>query len=68
MVRMERPRHYVSPLTLTLLTPLFRYSRTRDAHVLRIVGNWHGPVLKPERRRTERSYIGADRRRRMAAG
>jgi hypothetical protein len=30
---------------LTLLWPLFRYSMSRDAYVLRLVGNRAGPVL-----------------------
>ena len=40
-----RPRRAVSPTTLTLLTPLFRFSTARDAHVLRITGGKYGPVL-----------------------
>jgi hypothetical protein len=62
MIRVPRRRRYVSQLTLTLLWPFFRYSHARDAHVLRIVGHWHGPVLRLERRRTQRAYIGGDRR------
>jgi hypothetical protein len=70
MVRVQRHRHYVSQLTLTLLWPLIRYSRARDAYVLRVIGHWHGPVLKLERRRTQRGYAGPDRRgsRRIALG
>ena len=68
MVRAQRPRHYVSRLMLTLLWPVFRYSRTRDAHVLRLIGHWHGPVLKQERRQTERAYVGPDRRHHLALG
>jgi hypothetical protein len=62
MIRVQRPRRYVSRTTLTLLWPLFRYSHGRDAHVLRVIGHWHGPVLKLERRGTQRAYIGGDRR------
>jgi hypothetical protein len=51
-----------------VLWPLFRYSRTRDAHVLRVIGHWHGPVLKLERRRTQRTFIGPDRRGRLIIG
>lgn len=40
-----RPRRAVSPATLTLLTPLFRFSTARDAHVLRVTGGKYGPVL-----------------------
>jgi hypothetical protein len=43
----RRPRHNVSPLRMTLLRPLFRYSVTRDAYVLRVVGRRLGPVLTP---------------------
>jgi hypothetical protein len=68
MIRVQRPRRYVSQLTLTLLWPLVRYSPARDAHVLRVIGHWHGPVLKLERRRTQRAYIGSDRRRGAATG
>jgi hypothetical protein len=68
MIRVQRPRHYVSRLTLTLLSPWFRCSRSRDAHVLRVIGHWHGPVLKLERRSTARAYIGGDRRSHMALG
>jgi hypothetical protein len=43
----HRPRREVAPATLTLLTPLFRYSSSRDAYVMRGVGNRMGPVLRP---------------------
>jgi hypothetical protein len=29
-----------------LLRPFFRYSRVRDAYVLRLIGNSRGPVLR----------------------
>jgi hypothetical protein len=32
---------------LILLKPLFRHSYSRDAYVLRVVGNRIGPVLVP---------------------
>lgn len=68
MIRVQRPRRYVPPTTLTLLSPLFRYSHGRDAYVLRLVGHWRGPVLKLERRSTQRGFIGGDRRGRVALG
>jgi hypothetical protein len=33
-----------------MLRPLLRYSRARDAYVLRAIGNDYGPVLRVERR------------------
>lgn len=47
--RFERKRHEVSPVILGAVRPLFRYSTTRDAYVLRAVGQRHGPVLKQRR-------------------
>jgi hypothetical protein len=42
---------------------LLRYSATRDAFVLRGVGNSRGPVLRPDRRgRRQGAFAGADRR------
>jgi hypothetical protein len=40
-----RPRRSVSRNTITLLKPLFRHSLSRDAYVLRLVGDAYGPVL-----------------------
>ena len=40
--------------TLTMLKPFFRYSRVRDAYVLRLVGRRHGPVLRLIRRSSAR--------------
>jgi hypothetical protein len=60
-----RPRRYVSRTTLVLSWPFFRYSMTRDARVLRVVGNGRGPVLKLDRRRrrpAQQAYDGVDRR------
>jgi hypothetical protein len=62
MVRAQRPRHYVSRATLALLRPLFRYSLSRDAYVLRVIGNTRGPVLRRERRHQHRDYAGPERR------
>jgi hypothetical protein len=44
--RFQRPRKDVSHTTITVLSPFFRYSASRDAYVLRAVGNTHGPVLR----------------------
>lgn len=40
-----RRRHHVHPVVLALLRPALRYSYTREAYVLRGVGNHRGPVL-----------------------
>jgi hypothetical protein len=46
-----------------LVRPLFRYSTSRDAYVLRFAGNRAGPVLKPDRRRRgQGTFEGRDRR------
>jgi hypothetical protein len=64
MRSMKRPRRYLARHWLVLLRPAFRYSRTRDAYVLRCVGNTRGPVLRIDRRAGRaRSFDGADRRR-----
>ena len=47
MPRFQRQRHEVRPVVTTLAKPFFRYSTTRDAYVLRVIGNRRGPVLKP---------------------
>jgi hypothetical protein len=47
---------------LVLTRPLFRYSLSRDAYVLRVVGNTRGPVLRRERRYKEREHAGPERR------
>ncbi|MGH2836139.1 MAG: hypothetical protein ACRDKD_07990 [Solirubrobacteraceae bacterium] len=62
MVRAHRPRHYVSGVTIVLLRPLFRYSLSRDAYVMRGLGNSRGPVLRRERRRRQRTFAGTERR------
>lgn len=43
--RTMRPRREVSSATLWLLQPFFRFSGSRDAWVLRGIGNRMGPVL-----------------------
>lgn len=62
MVRAQRPRHYVSGMTLVLLRPIFRYSLSRDAYVMRGIGNSRGPVLRRERRHRQREFAGPERR------
>jgi hypothetical protein len=63
-----RPRRYVARHWLLILRAFFRYSATRDAFVLRLVGNSTGPVLRPDRRRRSRqSFEGVDRRRAQTA-
>jgi hypothetical protein len=59
-----RPRRYVARFWLLTLRPVLRYSATRDAFVLRLVGNSRGPVLRPDRRRGRRPepFEGVDRR------
>jgi hypothetical protein len=62
----KRPRRYVARRLLVLLSPLLRYSRSRDAYVLRVVGRRVGPVLRPDRRpRRARPFDGVDRRGRI---
>jgi hypothetical protein len=50
-----------------LVRPLFRYSLSRDAYVLRLIGNSRGPVLRRERRARQRDFNGPERRR-LAVG
>ena len=65
MRTVQRKRRYVSAHWIALLAPFFRYSYGRDAHVLRVVGERVGPVLKRERRATRRPR-GAEGRARIA--
>lgn len=47
--RNQRPRRYVRPTTLRLARVFgFRHDPTRNAYVLRLVGNRTGPVLRSE--------------------
>jgi hypothetical protein len=63
MHTVQRPRRYVSPVALTAMRPVLRYSSTRDAFVLRVVGSYRGPVLRRERRiAPESEYDGSERR------
>jgi hypothetical protein len=45
-----------------MLSPVFRYSYSRDAYVLRVVGSRVGPVLRAERRVRRHRAIEDDRR------
>jgi hypothetical protein len=64
----QRPRRYVSRHWLVALKPVLRYSATRDAFVLRAIGNSSGPVLRVDRRTARQAaYNGAERRRVSAA-
>jgi hypothetical protein len=42
-----RPRRHIRPALLAPLRVLFRHSASRDAYVLRLIGDRFGPVLKP---------------------
>ncbi len=50
MRTVKRPRRFVAKGWLELGRPLFRYSESRDAYVLRVIGRRYGPVLKVDRR------------------
>jgi hypothetical protein len=62
-----RRRRYVSSHWLSLLAPVLRYSFSRDAYLLRVVGNRMGPVLRVDRRLVRRQVEGVERRRAHAA-
>jgi hypothetical protein len=59
----ERPRRYLPRHWLLLLKPLFRYSTSRRAYVLRLVGEKTGPVLRPDRRAKRQPRVNARDRR-----
>jgi hypothetical protein len=65
MRTVKRPRRYVARHWIVVSRPLLRYSKGRDAYVLRMVGRKYGPVLRAERR-SAHSYDGAHDRRRAA--
>ena len=68
MRTVHRPRRYVASRWLVLLTPVLRYSVTRDAYLLRVVGSRMGPVLRVDRRVQRRSRLeGPERRSRALA-
>jgi hypothetical protein len=62
----KRPRRYIARHWLLLLRPALRYSRSRDAYVLRVVGGRVGPVLRAERRLVRRPRFGEIERRRTS--
>jgi hypothetical protein len=62
MGRNPRTRHYLSPVLLVLLRPLFRWSYGRGAYVLRFVGEHRGPVLREDRRHRQSEFAGPERR------
>ena len=53
MRTVKRPRRYLSRHWFTLMRPFTRYSKTRDAYVLRLVGGKMGPVVRADRRRQQ---------------
>ena len=60
----SRPRRYVARSWLLIFRPFLRYSVTRDAYVLRLIGGSTGPVLRPNRRRRRHDqFEGVERRR-----
>ncbi|MGO9488184.1 MAG: hypothetical protein ACLQBB_04045 [Solirubrobacteraceae bacterium] len=61
MRTVKRPRRYVSRNWLTIGRPVLRYSKSRDAYVLRLVGRKWGPVLR-QNRRGGQAFDGAERR------
>jgi len=44
--RPKRPRRAVAPALVGLLRPFLRFSYSRDAYVLRLIGTRWGPVLR----------------------
>ena len=42
----HRKRRRILPRSVILIRPIFRFSIERDAYVLRVVGDWVGPVLR----------------------
>lgn len=54
MARSPRRRRHVPHWALIALKPFFRHSYSRDAYVLRLVGNRFGPVLVPSQDELER--------------
>jgi hypothetical protein len=63
MRTVHRPRRYLAPLWIFLLRPCLRYSPSRTAYVLRLVGTRRGPVLRVDRRRGVSPFQGVERRR-----
>ena len=50
----------MAPWKLAALAPLFRYSYSRDAYILRGIGTKRGPVLQ-ERRTEARVAVASER-------
>jgi hypothetical protein len=67
MRTVPRRRRFLASHWLSLLAPVLRYSNSRDAYVLRAIGNRMGPVLRVDRRLERRPLDGVDRRRAHAA-
>jgi hypothetical protein len=61
MRTIRRPRRYIAAHWLALLRPVLRYSSSRDAYILRLIGSQRGPVLRADRRR-RRTFDGVERR------
>jgi hypothetical protein len=58
----QRSRRYVASPLLAGARPLFRYSYSRDAYVLRLVGRRLGPVIRRNRRSQGSVFADPDRR------
>jgi hypothetical protein len=61
MRTVRRPRRYLAGHWLALIRPVLRYSRSRDAYILRLIGGRRGPVLRQDRRRGK-AFDGVERR------
>ena len=57
MARSHRQRRHIPLWALTALKPFFRHSYSRDAYVLRLVGNRFGPVLVPGPEQLDRHAV-----------
>jgi hypothetical protein len=68
MTHHMRPRHYLAPWVLVTARPFFRFSASRNAYVLRVIGGRAGPVLMRDQRRHTSHYQGLDRRGQQSAG
>ena len=55
MREVPRKRREITPTTARLLMPLFRFSYSRDAYILRGIGHVKGPVLVVKERGAEAS-------------
>lgn len=68
MRTIKRPRRYVARRWLVVVRPVFRYSESRRAYILRFVGRKWGPVLREDRRRASHGlFEGVERRRTRTA-